>query len=172
MIQWDLRSRFPAMVSRTSPPLAVLVALLVVLAACGGEEPAATSTTFQATTTTSPASTTTPAEVFSLVGQWQRAETSSYASLAGMIVEVSEDGTEAVIVTVPDNEFQFESGDVKWSAIEATGPNEYTFDDLVREEGSGASSHVEGVITVTGDGTLEMTFPSTGTVQDWVRVEP
>lgn len=152
------------MVSRIHRSLALPVVLLVVLTACGAEEPAATSTTSPATSITEP-------EVFSLVGQWERAETSSYASLAGMIVEVGEDGTEAVIVTVPENEFQFQAGDVKWSSIEATGPNEYTFEDLVREEGSGATSYVEGVITVTGDGTLEMTFPTTGTVQDWVRVE-
>jgi len=88
-----------------------------------------------------------------------------------MIIEVQADGKEAVIVTVPDNEFQFVAGDVKWRSIEPTEGGGFSFEDLVREEGSGATSYVEGIITVTDEGTLEMTFPTTGTVQEWVRVE-
>ncbi|HEU4894939.1 MAG TPA: hypothetical protein VFT85_03785, partial [Acidimicrobiia bacterium] len=102
-----------------------------------------------------------------LAGQWERSE-SSFTSLDGMIIEVQADGTEALIVTVPENEFQFVVGDVKWRSIESTGDDTYSFEDLVREEGSGATSYVEGIITVTDEGTLEMTFPTTGTVQEWV----
>jgi hypothetical protein len=105
-----------------------------------------------------------------LVGQWERAE-STFTSLDGMVIEVQPDGTSAVIATVPDNEFGFVPGDVKWRNIEIAADQEYSFEDLVREEGSGATSYVAGVIAVGPDGnTLEMTFPATGTVQEWVRV--
>jgi hypothetical protein len=105
------------------------------------------------------------------VGQWERAE-STFTSLDGMIIEVQADGTTALILTVPENEYQFAAGDEKWSDIESSGDLEYTFQDLVREEGSGATSHVEGIITVSEDGsTLVMTFPTTGTTQEWVRVD-
>jgi hypothetical protein len=139
---------------RRIAPLLVLSALL---AACGSDEPVGTS------------STVAPSERAVLAGQWERAE-SSFTSLDGMIIEVQPDGGQAVILTVPENEYQFVAGDVKWRSIEATDAG-FTFEDLVREEGSGATSYVEGVITVTEEGTLEMTFPTTGTVQEWVRVE-
>jgi hypothetical protein len=139
---------------RRIAPLLVLSALL---AACGSDEPVGTS------------STVAPSERAVLAGQWERAE-SSFTSLDGMIIEVQPDGGQAVILTVPENEYQFVAGDVKWRSIEATDAG-FSFEDLVREEGSGATSYVEGVITVTEEGTLEMTFPTTGTVQEWVRVE-
>jgi hypothetical protein len=139
---------------RRIAPLLVLSALL---AACGSDEPVGTS------------STLAPSERAVLAGQWERAE-SSFTSLDGMIIEVQPDGGQAVILTVPENEYQFVAGDVKWRSIEATDAG-FSFEDLVREEGSGATSYVEGVITVTEEGTLEMTFPTTGTVQEWVRVE-
>lgn len=89
-----------------------------------------------------------------------------------MIVEVQGDGSSAVIVTVPENPYQFVEGDVKWDQIEASGEGEFTFQDLVREENTGATSTVEGVITLGDDGTtLEINFPATGTVQEWVRTE-
>lgn len=141
----------------THPGRRLLVGVaLLALAGCGSGEP--TDTTVESTTGDP------------LVGQWERAE-STFGSLDGMIVEVQADGSEAVILTVPENEFQFRAGDVKWRTIESTDENEYSFEDLVREENTGATSYVEGVITVTGDDTMEMTFPTTGTVQEWVRVE-
>ena len=138
-------------------PLITAIVLVLALAvpACGSDEPAGTT------------GSDAPGSV--LAGQWERAE-SSFTSLDGMVIEVNADGTEAVILSVPDNEFQFQAGDVKWRSIEPTGDEEFSFEDLVREEGSGATSYVEGVITVTGDDSLEMTFPTTGTVQEWVRV--
>jgi hypothetical protein len=147
----------------------LLVATCLALFACGGE----TTDTTQAEaafTTTAPAATTVAAES-ALVGQWERAE-STFTSLDGMIIEVQGDGTSALILTVPENEYQFAAGDEKWSDIESTGDGEYTFQDLVREENTGATSYVEGIITVGGDGnTLVMTFPTTGTDQEWVRVD-
>jgi hypothetical protein len=137
--------------------IALLLVLSVLLAACVSDEPVGTS------------STVAPSERAVLAGQWERAE-SSFTSLDGMIIEVQPDGGQAVILTVPENEYQFVAGDVKWRSIEATDAG-FSFEDLVREEGSGATSYVEGVITVTEEGTLEMTFPTTGTVQEWVRVE-
>jgi hypothetical protein len=89
-----------------------------------------------------------------------------------MIIEVNDDGTSAVILTVPENEYQFAAGDEKWSDIEQTAEYEYSFQDLVREENTGAMSTVEGIITISEDGsTITMTFPSSGTEQEWVRVE-
>ena len=112
---------------------------------------------------------TTVAGESPLVGQWERSE-STFTSLDGMIIEVQGDGTTALILTVPENEYQFVAGDEKWSDIQSTGEGEYGFQDLVREENTGATSYVEGVITVGEDGkTLTMTFPTTGTTQEWVR---
>ena len=89
-----------------------------------------------------------------------------------MIIEVQPDGTRALIITVPENEFQFVAGDEKWRSIESTSETEYTFEDLERGKNTGIESHVEGVITLSEDGnTLTMTFPTTGTTQEWVRVE-
>ena len=89
-----------------------------------------------------------------------------------MIIEVQADGATALIVTVPENEFQFVAGDEKWRAIESTSETEYTFEDLEREANTVTESYVEGVISLSEDGnTLTMTFPTTGTTQEWVRVE-
>jgi hypothetical protein len=142
----------------------ILLAIALAVGACSSE-----ATDQSTSTTAAPATTVTAGS--SLVGQWERAE-STFTSLDGMIIEVESDGTSAVILTVPDNEFQFVAGDVKWSEIESTGDGEYAFQDLVREENTGATSHVEGIITVSEDGnTLTMTFPTTGTTQEWVRVD-
>jgi hypothetical protein len=147
----------------------LLLAIGLALGACSGES-TDSSQVEVASTTTTPASTTVAGES-PLVGQWERAE-STFTSLDGMIIEVQADGTSALILTVPENEYQFTAGDEKWSDIENTEDGEYTFQDLVREEGSGASSQVEGIITVSDDGrTLVMTFPTTGTNQEWVRVD-
>ena len=147
--------------NRPALRITLLTVLLLAVSACGSDEPADTTVTVPATS---------QAALFTLTGQWERAETSSFSSLTGMVVEVQTDGTEALIVTVPENEFQFQAGDVKWRSIQSTGTNEYSFEDLVRQEGSGATSYVDGIITVTGEGTLEMSFPTTATTQDWVRV--
>jgi hypothetical protein len=146
-----------------------LAAIALAVVACGGET---TDTTQPETdsTSTAPVATTSGGES-PLVGQWERAE-STFTSLDGMIIEVQGDGTSALILTVPENEYQFVAGDEKWSDIVSTGDGEYTFQDLVREENTGATSHVEGIITVGEDGsTLVMTFPTTGTTQEWIRVD-
>jgi hypothetical protein len=45
-----------------------------------------------------------------------------------------------------------------------------SFEDLLRQEGSGAASYVPGFIDANTNGTeLSMTFPTTGTVQQWRR---
>jgi hypothetical protein len=146
--------------------------LMVVVIAVGACSDASTEDTQAAApSTTSPPVATTVAGGSPLVGQWERAQ-STYTSLDGMIIEVQADGASAVILTVPENEYQFVAGDVKWSEIESNADGDYTFQDLVRDEGSGATSHVEGIISVSEDGnTLTMTFPTTGTTQEWVRVE-
>ena len=42
----------------------------------------------------------------------------------------------------------------------------------MHKENTGATSHVEGIIRVREDGnTLVMTFPTTGTTQEWIRVD-
>lgn len=151
--------------------LTFVVAVVVFAVACGGGSATDTSTADVTTTVESP-DTTAPASVGSpLVGEWERAE-GDFSELHGMIVEVGGDGTTAVIVSVPENPYQFVVGDVKWDQIEETGDGEFTFQDLVREENTGATSTTEGVITLSEDGnTIEITFPATGTVQEWVRSE-
>jgi hypothetical protein len=69
-----------------------------------------------------------------------------------MIIEVKGDGTSALILTVPEDEYQFAVGDEKWSDIESTGDGEDSSQDLVREENTGATSDVEEIITVSEDG--------------------
>ena len=157
------------MPSTLTSRLALLVAAALMLIACGGET--SDTTVAEASPTTTAATATTSSAGSPLVGQWERAE-STFTSLDGMIIEVQEDGTTALILTVPENEYQFQAGDEKWSDIQQTSENEYAFQDLVREENTGATSHVEGVIAVGDDGnTLVMTFPTTGTTQEWVRVD-
>lgn len=149
-------------------PTSLILAVGLVVAACGGES---TTTTAVAAGSTTAAPTTTVAGGSPLAGQWERAE-STYTSLDGMIIEVDAVGASAVILTVPENEYQFAAGDVKWSEIEQTSEFEYSFQDLVRQENTGATSYVEGIIQLSDDGSsLTMTFPTTGTSQEWVRVE-
>lgn len=150
--------------------LAIIPIVVLLLAACGGGS--VTDTTTPNSATTIEVATSPPATVGSLLlGSWERAE-GDFSELHGMIVEVQGDGATGVIVAVPDNPYEFVVGDVKWDQIEASGDGEFTFQDLVREENTGATSTVEGVITLGEDGTtLEINFPATGTVQEWVRTD-
>lgn len=139
-------------------------------AACGGGS--ASDTTTAEVPTTLEVTTSPPATVGSpLVGSWERAE-GDFSELHGMVVEVQGDGASAVIVSVPENPYQFVVGDVKWEQIESTDDGGFTFQDLVREENTGATSTVEGIITLSDDGTtLQISFPDTGTTQEWVRAD-
>jgi len=146
-----------------------ILAAVCLLAACGD-----TGTDTTAATTVTTAADTTAAGGGPLAGDWERFD-SSFRSLDGMVVRVSDDGTEAVIVSAPDNEFGFRVGDVKWRAITATSAafpatsdTEYAFEDLVRATASEDTSYVAGVIKVSSGGAeLTMTFPTTGTMQNW-----
>jgi hypothetical protein len=154
---------------RTTFNRVLIVLILGVAVAACGEETTDTTAAGDPGTTAAP-DTTAPAGASPLVGQWERAQ-STYTSLDGMIVEVQDDGATAVILTVPENEYQFVSGDVKWSDIVESGENEWTFQDLVREENTGSTSHVGGVIVYDPESdTITMSF-DTGTEQEWVRVE-
>lgn len=105
-----------------------------------------------------------------LAGAWERTG-GDFSVLQGMVVEVDADATSAVITSVPDNPFRFATGDAKWESITEAEDGTYTFDDLVREESTGAESTVEGIITIADDGgSLEIEFPTTGTTQTWTRV--
>jgi hypothetical protein len=147
--------------------VSIVLILGLAVAACGEET---TDTTAAGDPGSTAAPDTTSAAATPLVGQWERAQ-STYTSLDGMIVEVQGDGGSAVILTVPENEYQFVSGDVKWSDIVESGENEWTFQDLVREENTGSTSHVGGVIVYDPEtDTITMSF-DTGTQQEWVRVE-
>jgi hypothetical protein len=149
--------------------LILLLELGLALGSCGGET--SDTTEVEVASTSTPDPSTTIAASSPLSGQWERAE-STFTSLDGMIIEVEEGGTTALILEVPENEYQFQAGDEKWSEIQQTSEYEYSFQDLVREENTGATSHVEGIIQISDDGsTITMTFPSTGTTQEWVRVE-
>ena len=136
---------------------AVAAALAGIAAGCGS---AGSGTTTSSTTTTEPASSV-------LIGQWERTG-GNYSVLQGMVVEVEEPATDGVIVTVPRNPYDFQPGDVKWNDIVERPNGEFRFSDLSRESGTGAVSYVVGFMTLTNEGrTLEMRFPSTGTMQIW-----
>jgi hypothetical protein len=136
---------------------ALTVVLVAACSSAGGE-----------TTTTSSTTTTVPATSV-LIGDWERTG-GNYSVLQGMVVEVEEPATDGVIVTVPRNPYDFQPGDVKWSGIVERPNGEFRFSDLSRESGTGAVSYVVGFMALTNEGrTLEMRFPSTGTVQIWTR---
>ena len=104
----------------------------------------------------------------SIEGTWQRLD-SPFPELTGMVVEIGSGETTGVIVDVPENRYLFVVGDEKWTDITNEGGRVFSFDDLVREENTGAMSTVSGEMTLSDDGdTLDMTF-STGTTQTWTR---
>ena len=105
-----------------------------------------------------------------LEGSWSRVN-SSFLELDGMVVLVNNTETEGVITSTPANVFMFENGDLKWRSIVRTAVGSYTFEDLVREANTGTQSYVAGEISVSADGdSLAVTFPTTGTFQEWLRV--
>jgi hypothetical protein len=136
--------------------------------ACGGSSPTSPS---PAPVAAAPAPAPPPAPPAPppavLSGDWERIN-SSFVTLDGMVVRVSADGTQAVIVSTPSNPFQFQPNDLKWRTITRVSATRFSFEDLVRQSGSGAMSYVSGFIDVQANGTeLSMTFPSTGTIQQW-----
>ena len=141
---------------------AALGCALLIAGACGSSPAAPTPTP-----TPQPAPNPTPAPQFELSGDWERIN-SSFTTLDGMVVRLSNDGTQAVIVTTPANPFQFQPGDLKWRTIARVSDTRFSFEDLVRQSGSGAMSYVSGFIDAQANGTdIAMTFPTTGTVQQW-----
>jgi hypothetical protein len=138
--------------------------LAVVLSACGGDSGPAAPTS----PTPAPPVTPPPSQ-FILSGDWVRVN-STFAELDGMVVRVSADATQALITSTPANPYQFRADDVKWRRITRVSDTRFSFEDLVRQSGSGAMSYVAGFIDAQPGGTeLSMTFPTTGTVQQWRR---
>ncbi len=119
--------------------------------------------------TTTSTTTTAPGE-FNLAGIWERTG-GDFSVLQGMVVEVDDPVTEGTIVSVPRNPYRFQVGDVKWGNITAVSEGRFRIRDLVREADTGLASFVTGIISPTPDGAmLELTFPTTGTVQVWTRL--
>jgi hypothetical protein len=142
----------------------ILVAVAIGVAACSST-PATTTTTRPTTTTTIPL----PGPE-GLIGSWERTG-GNFSVLQGMVVEVDEGLVEGVIVATPRNPYRFEAGDVKWSDITEVSAGRLRIRDLVREADTGRSSFVTGVITIAEDRrTLDIRFPSTGTLQVWTRI--
>jgi hypothetical protein len=139
----------------------VAVAVVVGCSSADGADTASSTTT--STTTTAPGE-------FSLVGSWERTG-GDFSVLQGMVVEVTDPVDEGTIVSVPRNPYRFQVGDVKWDDITAVSDGRFRIRDLVREAETGLASFVTGIISPTPDGAmLELTFPSTGTVQVWTRL--
>jgi hypothetical protein len=104
-----------------------------------------------------------------LTGDWERIN-SSFSSLDGMVVRVNSSETQALIVSTPANPFQFAPNDLKWRNVVRVSDTRFSFEDLVRESGTGAMSYVAGFIDSRANHTeLNMTFPTTGTVQQWKK---
>jgi len=104
-----------------------------------------------------------------LVGTWSRIN-SSFQELDGMTVVVDADETEGVVASTPDNPYMFVVGDLKWQNIVRVSVGEYTFEDLVRESGTGAPSYTPGELSLSADGDSVSASFGTGTFQEWVRV--
>jgi len=147
-------------------PIATLAVIALLSGACGGSSPNAP------TPAPAPAPAPTPAPPptqFELTGEWVRIN-SSFVDLDGMVVRVSGDGRQAQIVSAPANPYRFQADDVKWRSITRVSSTRFSFEDLVRQSGSGAMSYVAGFIDAQPNAAeLSMTFPSTGTVQQWRR---
>ena len=135
-------------------PTALLVALLALLPACGSED--------------EPIMEPDPVDR-SLAGSWSRIN-SSFQELDGMVVLVDNAETQGVITSTPMNIYMFQGGDLKWRSIANTSVGNYTFEDLIREANTGAMSYVAGQMRVSANGdSLEVSFPTTGTFQEWLR---
>jgi hypothetical protein len=144
------------------PHFLTLIVTAVLAGACGSNGSVAPSPV------PAPAPTPAPSQ-FVLSGEWVRVN-SSFADLDGMVVRVSADGTQAQIVSTPANPYQFQPNDLKWRAIARVSSTRLSFEDLVRQSGSGAMSYVAGFIDAQPNATeLSMTFPTTGTTQQWRR---
>jgi hypothetical protein len=144
------------------------VLLIGLLAACGSS-PTAPDPAPTPAPAPQPAPNPSPAPQFVLSGEWERIN-SSFATLDGMVVRVSDDGAQATIVSTPSNPFQFAPGDLKWRNITRVSDTRFSFEDLLRQSGTGAMSYVSGFMEAQNNGTeLAMTFPSTGTIQQWRR---
>lgn len=149
---------------RQSAPTVAIALLAACLAGAGcGSGSSPTAPTPSQTVTPPPP----PPQQFVLDGDWERIN-SSFTTLDGMVVRVAAGATQAVIVSTPANPFQFQVNDVKWRTIVRVSATRFSFEDLVRQSGTGAMSHVAGFIDVQANGTeLAMTFPTTGTIQQW-----
>ncbi|HUF69607.1 MAG TPA: hypothetical protein VMM79_13270 [Longimicrobiales bacterium] len=107
---------------------------------------------------------------FSLTGQWTRIN-SSFGELDGMVVQVNGPESQAVITATPANIYIFQSGDLKWRNIVKVSDDEYEYEALVRQAIAGTQSHIPGLITVNDGVSISLSFPTTGTFQDWIVVE-
>ena len=153
--------------TRHRSPLVRFLAGAVAIAAIVGCSSTGSADTSSSTTTSTTGAA--PGE-FSLVGTWERTG-GDFSVLQGMVVEVDDRMTEGTIVSVPRNPYRFRDGDVKWGNITAVSDGRFRIRDLVREADTGLASFVTGVISPTPDGAmLELTFPTTGTVQVWTRL--
>lgn len=96
---------------------------------------------------------------------------SDFPELDGMLVTVNDQQTQGVITSTPQNVYMFQAGDLKWRNIVRVSADEWEFEDLVREEGTGAMSYVAGLMRVDTDGEgLSLSFPTTGGSQEWAIV--
>ena len=144
--------------------LVVGVLAVAVFVGCSSTDSADTSST-----TTTSTTTIAPGE-FNLAGTWERTG-GDFSVLQGMVVEVDDPVTEGTIISVPRNPYRFQAGDVKWGNITAVSDGRFRIRDLVREADTGLASFVTGIIWPTRDGAmLELTFPTTGSVQVWTRL--
>lgn len=147
--------------------LSLVAALMVGAAACGSGPTAPSPSPSQPTPVPTPPPPPPPAPQLDLAGDWERVS-SSFPELDGMLVRMSADGTQAVIVSTPNNPWKFQAGDVKWRNITRVSATRFSFEDLVRQSGSGAMSYVAGFIDVQMNGVeAAATFPTTSTLQQY-----
>ncbi|MEZ5318260.1 MAG: hypothetical protein R2752_12740 [Vicinamibacterales bacterium] len=104
------------------------LALVLATAACGAKSPSA------------PSGPSTPR--LELTGEWVRISSASSPDLDGLVIRISDDGTQAVIVSAPSNSQHFAAGEVKWRNLRRTSDTSFNFEDLLKAGGGVTSAYV------------------------------
>jgi hypothetical protein len=115
---------------------------------------------------TAPSGPSTPR--LELTGEWIRVSSSSSPDLDGLVVRISDDGTQAVIVSAPTNIQHFAAGEVKWRNLRRVSDTSFRLDDLLKAAGGTTSTYVPEFLDGGATGN-ELTLGNNVPPQVWRR---